>query len=108
MDVVMAAPVRRRSLETMNLSSFDATWDAPPLLLFEVKVPFIVSVSTSPMFMMKSWEASESLPSYLVPPFFSQRDPIILKSPTTIQGILGCRALRPSREARSLRLSARC
>ena len=70
MDTVMAGPVRRRSSEMINLSSFEATWESPPLLLFHMKVPFIVFVSTSPMFMMKSWKASESLPSCLVPPFF--------------------------------------
>ena len=42
--------MRRRSSEIINLSSLEATWEA---LLFQVKVPLIVSVSTRPMFIMK-------------------------------------------------------
>ena len=102
----MAGPERKRSSEIINLSSLDATYEAPPFLLFQVKVPFIVPVSTNPMFIMNFWKAMESLPSCLIPPFFSVRDLILLKSHATIQGILGCLAISSSREVRSLSLSS--
>ena len=87
---VMIRPVRRRSSEIMNLYNLEATWEVPPLLLFHVKMPFILSISTSLILLRKFWKAIESLPSDLVPHLFSVRDMIILKSPPRIQGTIGC------------------
>ena len=65
-------------------------------------IPWIVAGD----FIMMFWKAMESLPSYLIPPFFSVRDLIIFKYPTMIQGILGCLALSFSMEVRSLSFSS--
>lgn len=73
-----------RSSKIINLSSLEATWDSPPLLLFQVNVPLFITISTSFMLSMKDWKAQESLVRILVPPFFSDSVFIILKSPPRI------------------------
>jgi hypothetical protein len=55
------------------------------ILLFQVNYPLLVLISTSFDFSMKAKKASASLSSLLIPPLFSAKVAIILKSPAKIQ-----------------------
>lgn len=104
--VIISLSKSMRSSEIMNLSNLEATWEFPPLLLFQVQRPLFVSISTSFMFSEKFWKAATSLFRALVPPFFSERDLIMLKSPPMTQGNFAYLTQRYTKESKNLILSS--
>ena len=70
--------------DTRNLSNQDETSWSPPLLLFHVNQPSPVSMSTKELWVKISLNSSWYLSNTLLPPFFSLRAEIRLKSPPTI------------------------
>lgn len=102
---VTSLPFNIRFSEMKNLSSFEATRASPPLL-FQVKRPVFQLVSTRFMLSEKVWKAMESSLRDLLPPFFSERDLIILKSHPMIEGMSVRLFLRSAKVSRNLSLSS--
>ena len=78
-------------------SSRKATWWAPNLRFMQVKSPFGVFISMRPKLSITPWNFPDSTMILRVPPLFSSRLHIKLKSPPRIHLLLEVRVASPSR-----------